>query len=31
MGKAAKVLPWRAERDLATMCRYAWNLLVKGV
>ena len=28
--KAAKVLHWRAERDLAAMCRDAWNWQVKN-
>lgn len=28
--KAAKILGWRAERDLATMCRDAWNWQVKN-
>lgn len=28
--KAAKVLGWRAERDLAAMCRDAWNWQVKN-
>lgn len=28
--KAAKVLHWRAERDLAGMCRDAWNWQVKN-
>ena len=29
--KAAKVLHWRAERDLAAMCRDAWNWQQKNV
>ena len=28
--KAAKILHWRAERDLAAMCRDAWNWQVKN-
>ena len=28
--KGAKVLHWRAERDLAAMCRDAWNWQVKN-
>ena len=28
--KAAKVLHWRAERNLAAMCRDAWNWQVKN-
>lgn len=30
VNKAAKVLGWRAERDLAAMCRDAWNWQVKN-
>ena len=30
MSKAAKVLHWRAERDLAAMCRDAWKWQVKN-
>ena len=29
--KAAKVLHWRAERDLAAMCRDAWNWQVRNL
>ena len=28
--KVAKVLHWRTERDLAAMCRDAWNWQVKN-
>ena len=28
--KAAKILHWRAERDLAAMCRDAWNWQVRN-
>lgn len=28
--KGAKVLRWRAERDLAAMCRDAWNWQVSN-
>ena len=28
--KAAKVLHWRAERDLAAMCKDVWNWQVKN-
>lgn len=30
MSKAAKVLHWRAERDLVAMCRDAWNWQVRN-
>ena len=30
VSKAAKVLHWRAERDLAAMCRDAWKWQVKN-
>ena len=30
MDKAAKILHWRAERDLAAMCRDAWKWQVKN-
>lgn len=29
--KAAKVLHWRAEHDLAAMCRDAWNWQVRNL
>ena len=31
MDKAAKVLHWRTERDLAAMCRDAWNWQVRNL